>query len=114
MKNAKVLHRLSRKKRIRARIAGTAARPRLTVSRSLTRLTVQLIDDEAGKTIAAASTSEAKAKPTKEGATKLGSLIAKKAKDSGITTIVFDRNGYAYHGRIQALADAAREGGLTF
>jgi large subunit ribosomal protein L18 len=114
MSAPKIQRRLQRKRRIRAKILGTAARPRMTVYRSLTRLSVQLIDDAAGKTLAAAQTAEAKAKHTKEGAAKLGALIAKKAKDAGITTVVFDRNGYAYHGRLQALADAAREGGLTF
>lgn len=114
MQSPKIQHRLSRKRRIRSRVIGTAARPRLTVSRSLTQLTVQLIDDEAGRTLAAASTTEAKAKPTTEGAKKLGTLIAKKAKDAGLTAVVFDRNGYAYHGRVKAVADAAREGGLTF
>ncbi len=114
MKLSKIQHRQNRKKRIRARVQGTAARPRLTVFRSLTRLTAQLIDDVAGMTIVSASTSEAKSKLSKEGATKTGTLLAKKAKDAGITAVVFDRNGYKYHGRVQALADAAREGGLTF
>lgn len=110
----KVYNRLSRKRRLRAKVRGTTERPRLTVHRSLTAMAVQVIDDTAGKTLAAASTKELKAKPTVEGATKLGELIAKKAKDAGISTIVFDRNSYKYHGRIKALADAAREGGLTF
>ena len=110
----KIQRRLQRKRRIRAKVLGTSARPRMTVYRSLTRLSVQLIDDGAGKTLAAAYSPEAKAKHTKDGATKLGALIAKKAKDAGIKTVVFDRNGYAYHGRLKALADAAREGGLTF
>lgn len=114
MQNMKIQHRLRRKRRVRAKILGTALRPRMSVYRSLTRLSVQLIDDGAGKTLAAASSVDAKAKHTKEGAAKLGTLIAKKAKDAGITTIVFDRNGYAYHGRLKALADAAREGGLVF
>lgn len=77
-------------------------------------MTAQLIDDEAGKTLASASTKELKAKPNAEGAAKLGEAIAKKAKDAKVSTIVFDRNSYKYHGRIKALADAAREGGLTF
>ncbi|MBI1812182.1 50S ribosomal protein L18 [Candidatus Peregrinibacteria bacterium] len=106
--------RLARKRRIRARIRGTKDRPRLSVYRSLTGMTVQLIDDNAGRTLLAASTREAKAKLTKEGAKKLGALVAKKAKEAKIPSIVFDRNGYKYHGRIQALADAAREGGLQF
>ena len=107
-------HRLARKRRIRARIRGTKGRPRLTVYRSLMQITVQLIDDDAGKTILVASTKELKAKPNKEGAKKLGTAIAKKAKEKKIETIVFDRNAYTYHGRVQELADAARAGGLQF
>lgn len=107
-------HRLQRKKRIRAKLRGTSARPRMTVYRSLTQMTAQIIDDDARKTLVAGSTKEAKAKPTIDGAKKLGELIAKKAKDAGITAVVFDRNAYKYHGRIKALADAAREGGLQF
>ncbi len=108
-------HRLSRKKRIRARLAGTTERPRLTVYRSLTQLTAQIIDDSTGKTLAAASTKGAKgAKPNMDGAKKLGAAIAEKAKAAGISSVVFDRNAYKYHGRVKALADAAREGGLQF
>ena len=114
MKRSKLHHRLQRKRRIRSRVSGSAARPRLTVFRSLQQVTVQVIDDEAGRTLVAASTREAKARPTVEGAKKLGTLIAKKAKEAKITAIVFDRNAYAYHGIVQALADAAREGGLQF
>jgi len=114
MLGKKLIDRQARKRRIRARVQGSAARPRLTVYRSFTQLSVQLIDDEAGKTIAFASTKELKAKPNKEGAKKLGELIAKKAKEAKVETIVFDRNAYKYHGRIQELADAAREGGLKF
>jgi large subunit ribosomal protein L18 len=114
MSQVKTLHRLARKRRIRARISGTAERPRLSVFRSLTRLCVQLIDDVAGRTIVSASTSEAKVPLNLEGAKKLGTLVAKKAKDAKITAVVFDRSGYKYHGRIKALADAAREGGLQF
>ncbi|MEI8229837.1 MAG: 50S ribosomal protein L18 [Candidatus Peregrinibacteria bacterium] len=110
----KLQHRLTRKKRIRARVSGTATRPRLTVYRSLACIYVQLIDDATGRTLAAASTTEAKAKPSVAGGTKLGSLVAKKAKDAGITSVVFDRNGYAYHGIVKAVAEAAREGGLLF
>lgn len=106
--------RQARKRRIRARVYGTSLRPRLTVTRSLTRMSVQLIDDEAGKTLAAASTIEAKAKMTKDGAKKLGELIASKAKEKKISTAIFDRNGYRYHGRIKELADAARASGLQF
>ena len=110
----KLQDRQARKRRIRARVTGTATRPRMTVSRTLMQMTVQLIDDSAGKTVASASTKELKAKPNMEGAAKLGEAIAKKAKDAKVTTIVFDRNAYKYHGRVKALADAAREGGLTF
>jgi large subunit ribosomal protein L18 len=111
---SKIVLRQARKRRIRSRVAGTALRPRLSVFRSLTRLSVQLIDDAAGRTLAAASTMEAKAKLSKEGARKLGELIATKAKAAGITTVVFDRNGYKYHGRVKELADGARAGGLQF
>lgn len=114
MIRSKLQHRLSRKRRIRARIHGSSSRPRLTLYRSLQQVTVQVIDDDAGKTIVAASTREVKAKPTIDGAKKLGTLVAKKAKEAKISTIVFDRNAYAYHGIVKALADAAREGGLIF
>lgn len=114
MSPTKTDHRLARKRRIRAKVAGTADCPRLTVHRSLSQMSVQIIDDAAGKTIAAASTTECKKKANMEGAKELGTLIAKKAKDAKVSSIIFDRNGYKYHGRIQALADAAREGGLQF
>lgn len=114
MKNSKLQSRLSRKKRIRARVEGTSARPRLSVHRSLTQIRAQVIDDSTGKTIAAASTKEAKAKMTVEGAKKVGELLGKKAKDAGVTSVVFDRNAYRYHGRVKALADGAREAGLQF
>lgn len=106
--------RQARLRRVRAKIRGTAARPRMSVHRSLRAIRVQLIDDTAGKTLAAASSLEAKAKLTKEGAKKVGALIAKKAKEKKVTTVVFDRGPYKYHGRIKELADAAREGGLQF
>lgn len=114
MKASKLQHRLNRKKRIRARVVGTSARPRLTVYRSLKAVQVQVIDDAAGKTLFAATTHEAKAKANIDGAKKVGALIAKKAKDAGVSAVVFDRNGYAYHGAVKAVADAAREGGLQF
>lgn len=114
MQNSKTRLRQARKRRIRARVQGTAARPRLSVFRSLRRLSVQLIDDTAGRTLVAASTAEAKASLSKAGAKKLGELVAKKAKEAKITAVVFDRSGYKYHGRIKELADAAREGGLQF
>lgn len=109
-------NRLARKRRIRAKVRGSSARPRMSVFRSLANISIQLIDDDAGKTIVSASTKELKAKGKKnmDIAKKLGELVAKKAKDAKITTVVFDRNAYKYHGRIKALADAAREGGLQF
>lgn len=111
---SKIHLRLARKRRIRSRISGTAARPRMSVHRSLKNLSVQLIDDTAGRTLAAASTQSLKAPNTKEGAKKLGTAIADKAKKAGVETVVFDRNAYRYHGRIKELADAARAGGLKF
>jgi len=110
----KIQNRLRRKHRIRARVQGTDVRPRLTVHRSLRNLTAQVIDDAAGKTLIAVSNKEAKATMNLEGAKKTGELLAKKAKEAGITTVVFDRNAYKYHGRIKALAEGAREGGLKF
>ncbi len=107
-------HRLSRKKRIRARLTGTTERPRLSVYRSLKQITAQVIDDTAHRTIAGASTKHVKGTSNVAGAKDLGALIAKKAKEQGITTVVFDRNGYKYHGCIKAVAEAAREGGLQF
>lgn len=110
----KTLGRQARKRRIRARVTGTQERPRLTVHRSLMQMTVQLVDDTTGKTLVAASTKEIKAKPNLDGASKLGEAVAKKAKDAKISTVVFDRNAYRYHGRIKALADSARKAGLQF
>ena len=114
-------HRVESRQRIRERIRrkvnGTAERPRLAVKKSLKHIYVQVIDDAAGRTIAAASTREADAtaKGANAAAAKaVGALIARKAKDKGITRVVFDRGGYQYHGNIKALADAARENGLEF
>ena len=114
MLSSKLKRRLVRKKRIRARLRGSASCPRLSVYRSLTNLSVQLIDDDAGKTLAAASLTHVKAKRTLEGAKKLGAEIAKRAKAKKIEKAVFDRNAYKYHGRVKALAEAAREAGLSF
>ncbi len=114
MHTKKILTRLSRKRRIRARVSGTSARPRLTVHRSLTQLRAQIVDDASGKTLAFASTKEAKAKHSVEGAKKVGTLLAEKAKAAGVKTVVFDRNAYKFHGRVKALAEGAREGGLQF
>lgn len=104
--------------RIRKRITGTAALPRLSVFRSNKEIYAQIVDDTKGTTIAAASSSEkgiTKSKSNKTDQAKLvGVAIAKKAVESGIKKVVFDRNGYLYHGRVKALADAAREGGLEF
>jgi large subunit ribosomal protein L18 len=107
--------RLKRKKRVRAKISGSAIRPRLAVFKSLTSLYVQIINDENGKTLASAKTKELK-KPenTIKGAKELGILIAKKCLEAKIETIVFDRAGYKYHGKIKAIAEGAREGGLKF
>ena len=106
------------KKRIRRKISGTAARPRMSVFRSNKQIYVQIINDEIGKTLVAASSREngiENEKITKiEQAAKVGALIAEKAKAVGIETVVFDRNGYLYHGRVKSLADAARNGGLKF
>ncbi len=105
-----------RKARVRAKVVGTAKRPRLQVFRSLNHISAQLIDDVVGKTLAAASDKElGKKEGSKVDAAKnVGIAIAKKAKDAGISEVVFDRSGYAYHGRIKALAEGAREGGLNF
>ena len=105
------------RERIRRKVSGTEARPRLAVFKSLKHVYAQLIDDASGNTIASASTREkdAGSKGANAAAAKaVGVLIAKKAKDKGITRVVFDRGGYLYHGNIKALADAARENGLEF
>ena len=106
------------KKRIRRKISGTAARPRMSVFRSNKQIYVQIINDEIGKTLVAASSRENGIETEKitkiEQAAKVGALIAEKAKAAGIETVVFDRNGYLYHGRVKSLADAARNGGLKF
>ncbi|MCF8242189.1 MAG: 50S ribosomal protein L18 [Melioribacteraceae bacterium] len=115
-------YRQARKRvRIRKKISGTTEKPRLSVSRSLIQIYAQLIDDSQGKTVAAASSlskeiaDEIKNAKTKVEKSKIvGTLIAKKAIDAGFTNVVFDRSGYRYHGRIKALAEGAREGGLKF
>jgi large subunit ribosomal protein L18 len=104
-----------RRKRIRATVSGTDARPRLSVYRSTNHIYVQLIDDASGKTLAAASSKELKAKAKKvDVAAEVGKLAASKAKAAGITEVVFDRGGNRYHGRIKSLAEAARGAGLKF
>jgi large subunit ribosomal protein L18 len=114
----KQIVRYKRKLRIRSNLNGTAERPRLSVFRSNTNFYVQLIDDVKGHTLVAASTAEEELKgkhgATIEGAKTLGNLVAKRALAKNISQVVFDRSGYLYHGRIKALADAAREGGLKF
>lgn len=103
------------KARVRGKIQGTAECPRLTVFRSNKQIYAQVINDLAGTTLAAASSLKVEDKATKkEIAAKVGELIAKSAQEAGVTTVVFDRNGYLYHGRIKELADAARNGGLKF
>ena len=103
------------KAHIRHKVAGTAQKPRMTVFRSNTQIYAQLVDDVTGVTVAAASSLGLKDKVTKiEQAAKVGALVAKVAQEAGITEVVFDRNGYLYHGRVKQLADAAREAGLKF
>jgi large subunit ribosomal protein L18 len=109
------VNRLKRHRRVRVRLSGTAERPRLAVYRSLNHLYAQLIDDMGGRTLASASTVALKAKGNSmDEAAKVGKAIAEQAKSAGLTKVVFDRGGFLYHGRIKALADAAREAGLEF
>ncbi len=109
----KQVNRLRRKQRVRSKISGTAQRPRLSIFRSSSSIYAQLIDDESGKTLAASS--DLKEKGTKtDTAKKVWEDIAKKAKDLKVKTVVFDRGGFSYHGRVKALADSAREAGLEF
>jgi len=111
----KIEKRLKIKAHIRHKVSGTPERPRLTVFRSNTQIYAQIIDDLAGKTLAAASSLPLKEKVTKkEQAAKVGENLAKSALEAGITQVVFDRNGYLYHGRVKELADGARKGGLKF
>ena len=111
----KDLRRLKIKKSIRGNVSGTAERPRLTVFRSNKQIYAQVINDVQGKTLASASSLKITDKASKkEIAAKVGEMIAKNAQEAGIQAVVFDRNGYLYHGRIKELADAARNGGLKF
>lgn len=118
IKSKKDFRRFRIKQRIRKIVSGTAERPRLTVFRSNKEIYVQLIDDVNGKTLLSASSLSddiSGAKGTKiEKAKMVGKLIAEKSKEAGISSVVFDRNGYLYHGRVKSLADAAREHGLKF
>jgi large subunit ribosomal protein L18 len=108
--------RLRRRRRVRAKVRGTAERPRISVLRSNRGIFAQLIDDDAGRTITAASWTEPDLRELApmDQARRVGELIAERAQAAGIQSAVFDRGGYQYHGRVKALADGAREGGLTF
>ena len=117
--NPRVVARQRRRMSIRKRIRGTEARPRLVVFRTNNHMYVQVINDETGVTLAAASTRDKALKlkghlGNKAAATKIGEAIAERAKAVGVEKVVFDRNGFLYHGRVQSLADAARSGGLDF
>ena len=109
--------RLKRHRRVRGKISGTPERPRLNVFRSETNIYAQIIDDVSGKTLVSASSLDKSFDgrgSNVEGAKKVGQMVAERAKAAGITTVVFDRGGYVYHGRVAALAEGAREGGLEF
>jgi len=114
------LGRLRRRKHVRKRVFGTPERPRLNVFRSLRHIYAQVIDDTSGHTLASASTLDPEVRPQVEGLNKteqariVGRVLAARALEKGVTRVVFDRAGYKYHGRVKALADAAREGGLDF
>ena len=107
--------RLKRRRRVRAKVVGTAARPRISVFRSNRGISAQLVDDEAGRTVASVQWTEADLRGLKkaEQASKAGELLAQRAKAAGIERAVFDRGGYRYHGRVKAFADGVREGGLA-
>jgi large subunit ribosomal protein L18 len=112
---SKVLRRIKIKTRVRGKISGTSETPRMTVFRSNKQIYVQIVDDKAGKTLASASSLKLEEKVNKkEQAAKVGELISKSALEAGITSVVFDRNGYLYHGRVKEVAEAARKGGLKF
>ena len=110
--------RRTRHRRVRRKVSGTTARPRLAVFRSARHMVAQIIDDSTGRTIAAASTVEPDLRSgstgNKAAAAAVGRLVAERAKAAGVGTVVFDRGGFLYHGRVAAVADAAREAGLTF
>ena len=108
--------RLKRRRRVRAKVRGTAERPRISVFRSNRGIVAQLIDDDAGRTLAAVNWTEADVRDLApmEQATRVGALLAERAKAAGVDAAVFDRGGYRYHGRVKALAEGARDGGLTF
>jgi large subunit ribosomal protein L18 len=111
--------RIRRHRRVRKNVHGTAERPRLAVYRSNKHITAQVIDDDRGHTLAAASSTETDLRGAGSGgsvaaAERVGALVAERAKAAGVTAVVFDRGGYAYHGRVAAIAEAARNGGLDF
>lgn len=109
--------RVRRHRRVRKKVQGTEARPRLAVFRSNKHISAQVIDDTTGRTLASASSLEADLRSSGgniEGAKKVGELLASRAKDAGVTQVVFDRGGFRYHGRVASLADAARTSGLEF
>lgn len=110
----KIEKRVRRHGRVRAKVSGTDSRPRLVVFRANQHIYAQIVDDASGKTLAAADDSKIKTGSKAEKATQVGAAIAKKAQEKKIATVVFDRGGYQYHGRVKALADAAREAGLKF
>jgi large subunit ribosomal protein L18 len=118
--NSRLAMRLKRKQRIRQKLSGTAQRPRLSIFRSTRHIYGQIIDDTAGRTLVAASTMSPELKDQLGGLKKVeaakavGRLLAEKAKQAGVGAVVFDRNGFLYHGRVKALAESARENGLTF
>lgn len=120
VKNEKQAARTRRKKSIRKRISGTAERPRLSVFRSCEHIYAQVVDDTTGSTLVAASTQSPEIRGEREGkrkselATLVGKLVARKCIERNIEAVVFDRNGFIYHGRVKAVADGAREGGLRF
>lgn len=117
---AKYAARKHRQARVRARIAGTKARPRLNIFRSSTNIYAQVIDDADGRTLVSASTIDTDVAPQVKGKSKVdaarivGKVVAERARNAGITTVIFDRAGYRYHGRVAALAEGAREAGLEF
>jgi large subunit ribosomal protein L18 len=112
----KPAQRLKRRRRVRAKIRGSAERPRISVFRSNRGIAVQLIDDDSGRTLASVNWIEPELRglAAMEQATRAGGLLAERAKAAGVDSAVFDRGGYKYHGRVKALADGAREGGLAF
>lgn len=114
MTTKKVERRIKIKFRIRKKVNGTSERPRLSVFRSNKQIYAQVINDVEGRTIASASSLGLEKMPKVQQAEKVGELVAEKAKAAGVEAVVFDRNGYLYHGRVKALADAARKGGLNF